>query len=128
MTDSTGQSPADHEGTYPEHRCVDCDLPVPYSTDPCPRCAQYVCDKCFDGTEGMCLACPKRGQEQKDLTLPVTYEMLARKIAESENRVRYDQMMKRKAFEERVQLQYRKELNQIRNEVAELFSNMEVST
>ncbi len=61
MPDSTGQSPADHEGT--DRRCIDCDLPVPYTTEPCPKCAQYVCDKCFDGTEGMCLACPKRAQQ-----------------------------------------------------------------
>ena len=127
MENPTDESAPSHEGTWPEHRCIDCDLPVPYSTEPCPKCAQYVCDKHFDPTEGMCLACPKRAREQEDLKQPVTYELLARKIAESENRVRYDQMMKRRAFEERVQLQYRKELDQIRTQIADLFVNQEVT-
>lgn len=121
MTDSMGQSAGDHEGTG--RRCVDCDASIPYSTEPCPKCARYVCAKCFDPTEGSCLACPKRAQEQEDLKLPVTYELLAKMIAESESRIRYDQMMKRRAFEERVQLQYRKELDQIRTQVAELFKD-----
>ena len=46
-----------------ERRCVDCEHPLCYAeTEPCPRCAQYVCDKHFDGAEGMCLACPQRAQ------------------------------------------------------------------
>ncbi len=65
MDNPMGDSAASHEGTYLE--CVDCDLPLPYRTDPCPKCGEYVCDKCFDGTEGMCLACPKRAREQRNL-------------------------------------------------------------
>lgn len=127
MTNSMGQSAGDHEGT--ERCCVDCDALIPYTTEPCVKCGQYVCPKCDDPTEGMCLACPKRAQEQEDLKLPVTYELLAKMIAESESRIRYDQMMKRRAFEERVQLQYRKELDQVRTQVAELFKDhVEVKT
>ena len=107
-----------------ERRCIDCDLPIPYSTEPCAKCRQYACEKCSDPTEGICLACPNRAKEQENLKLPVTYELLAKMIAESESRIRYDQMMKRKAFEERVQLQYRKELDQIRTQVAELFKDL----
>ena len=126
MTNPTGQSAPDHKGT--ERRCIDCDLPIPYSTEPCEKCRQYACEKCSDPLEGTCLACPNRAKEQEDLKLPVTYELLAKMIAESESRIRYDQMMKRRAFEERVQLQYRKELDQIRTQVAELFSNTEAIT
>ena len=120
MSDSTGQSAADHEGT--ERRCVDCGQPIPYSTGPCVKCRQYCCDKCSDPTEGICLACPNRAREQEESEEAVTYKVLARMIAESESRIRYDQMMKRRAFEERVQLQYRKELDQIREQVAGLIS------
>ena len=60
--DSTGQSA---EGT--DRRCIDCDLPIPYSTEPCPKCRQYVCEKCSDPTEGTCLACPNRAREQQNL-------------------------------------------------------------
>ena len=122
MSDSMGQSAPDHEGT--DRRCIDCDMPIPDSTEPCPSCHQPVCEKHFDGAEGICLACPKRAREQEDFKLPVTYELLAKMIAESESRIRYDQMMKRKAFEERVQMQYRKELDQIRTQVAELFKDL----
>ena len=107
-----------------DRRCVDCDLPIPYSTEPCAKCRQYACEKCSDPTEGICLACPNRAREQENLKLPVTYELLAKMIAESESRSRYDQMMKRRAFEERVQMQYRKELDQIRTQVAELFKDL----
>ena len=126
MSDSMGQSAPDHEGT--DRRCIDCDLPIPYSTEPCVKCRQYACEKCSDPTEGICLACPNRAREQEESEEPVTYKLLAKMIAESESRIRYDQMMKRRAFEERVQLQYRKELDQIRTQVAELFSNAEVVT
>ena len=101
---------------------------VPYSIEPCAKCRQYVCEKCSDPIEGICLACPNRAREQQESEEPVTYKVLARMIAESESRIQYDQMMKRRAFEERVQLQYRKELDQIRTQVAELFSNVEVIT
>ena len=121
------ENPTD-EGTWPEHRCVDCDMPVPYSTEPCVKCRQYACEKCSDPIEGICLACPNRAREQEESKEPVTYKVLARMVAESESRIRYDQMMKRRAFEERVEMQYRKELDQIRTQVAELFSNAEVVT
>ncbi len=39
-------------------RCVDCDRSD--GVEPCPECWEPVCEKCFDGTDGMCLACPKR--------------------------------------------------------------------
>ena len=115
-----GESATGHEGT--DRRCVDCDLPIPYSTEPCAKCRQYACEKCSDPTEGICLACPNRAKEQEESEEPVTYKLLARMVAESESRIRYDQMMKRRAFEERVQLQYRKELDQIRTQVAGLIS------
>ena len=107
-----------------DRRCVDCDLPIPYAREPCAKCRQYACEKCSDPIEGICLRCPNRAKEQENLKLPVTYELLAKMIAESESRIRYDQMMKRRAFEERVQLQYRKELDQIRTQVAELFKDL----
>jgi len=139
-----------------DHPCVDCGLdPIPFGTEPCPSCHQYVCEKCSDPTEGFCLACPKRAREEQargpgraaqgiDLGIgplrglldppagghllggspPVTYELLAKMIVESENRIRYDQMMKRRAFEERIKMQYRKELDQIREQVAELFKDL----
>ena len=119
MTDSTGQSAP---GT--ERRCIDCDLPIPYSTEPCAKCRQYACEKCSDPTEGICLACPNRAREQEESKEPVTYKVLARMIAESESRIQYDQMMKR----EELKMQYRKELDQIREQVAGLFSNTEVVT
>lgn len=104
--------------------CVDCHCLLSEGAEPCVKCRQYACDKCSDPIEGICLACPNRAREQKNLKLPVTYELLARMIAESESRIRYDQMMKRRAFEERVKLQYRKELDQIRTQVAELFKDL----
>ena len=107
-----------------DHRCVDCNQPVPYSIEPCVKCRQYVCEKCSDPVEGICLACPNRAKEQENLKLPVTYELLARMIAESESRIRCDQREKRDAFEDRVQAQYRKELDQIREQVAELFKDL----
>ena len=107
-----------------DRRCIDCDLPIPYSTEPCAKCRQYVCEKHSDPIEGICLACPNRAREQEESKELVTYKVLARMIAESEERIRYDQMMKRRAFEERVQLQYRKELDQIRTQVAELFKDL----
>ncbi len=139
--------------------CIDCKGLLPEGTEPCPSCGRLVCEKCFDGTEGMCLACPKRARdksvfthegqpieipglaeipqfmcddEAEDLAQPVTYELLAKKIVESETRMRYDQMMKRKAFEERVQAEisarYQKELDQIRAQIADLLVNpMEVT-
>ena len=107
-----------------DRRCIDCDLPIPYSTEPCAKCRQYACEKCSDPIEGICLRCPNRAREQEESKEPVTYKVLARMIAESEERIRYDQMMKRRAFEERVQLQYRKELDQIRTQVAELFKDL----
>ena len=103
-----------------DRRCVDCDLPIPYSTEPCAKCRQYACEKCSDPTEGICLACPNRAKEQEESEEPVTYKLLARMVAESEERIRYDQMMKRRAFEERVKMQYRDELKQIRAEFAEM--------
>ena len=126
MSDSTGQSAPDHEGT--ERRCFDCGTPIPYYYHPCANCGKYCCEKCSDPIEGTCLACPNRAKEQENLKLPVTYELLARMIAESESRIRCDQREKRDAFEDRVQAQYRKELDQIRTQVAELFSNTEVVT
>ena len=107
-----------------DRRCIDCDLPIPYSTEPCAKCRQYACEKCSDPTEGFCLACPNRAREQQESEEPVTYKVLARMIAESESRIRYDQMMKRRSFEERVKMQYRKELDQIRTQVAELFKDL----
>ena len=118
MTDSMGQSAPDHEGTG--RRCVDCDLPIPYSTEPCAKCRQYACEKCSDPIEGICLACPNRAREQEESEETVTYKVLARMVAESESRIRYDQMEKRRAFEERVKMQYRDELKQIRAEFAEM--------
>ncbi len=41
-------------------RCVDCDRSD--GVEPCPECGKPVCEKCFDGTMGMCLACPKRAR------------------------------------------------------------------
>ena len=107
-----------------DRRCIDCDLPIPYSTEPCQKCRQYACEKCSDPIEGICLACPNRAREQEESKEPVTYKVLARMIAESESRIQYDQMMKRRALEERVQLQYRKELDQVREQVAELFKDL----
>ena len=105
-------------------RCVDCGLPIPYSTEPCAKCRQYACEKCSDPTEGICLACPNRAREQEESEEPVTYKVLARMVAESEERIRYDQMMKRRAFEERVHLQYRNQFDEIRKQVAELFKDL----
>ena len=122
MSDSMGQSAPDHEGT--DRRCIDCDLPIPYSTEPCAKCRQYACEKCSDPTEGICLACPNRAREQEESEEPVTYKVLARMVAESEERIRYDQMMKRRAFEERVHLQYRNQFDEIRKQVAELFKDL----
>ena len=70
------------------------------------------------------MACPNRAREQEESDEPVTYKVLARMIAESESRIQYDQMMKRRAFEERVQMQYRKEIDQVREQVAELFKDL----
>ena len=111
-----------------QRRCIDCDCLLSEGADPCPKCRQYACEKCYGPIEGICLACPNRARGQEESNEPVTYKVLARMIAESESRIRYDQMMKRRAFEERVQMQYRKELEQIRTQVAELFSNVEVVT
>ena len=101
-----------------DRRCIDCDLPIPYSTEPCVKCRQYACEKCSDPIEGICLACPHRAKEQEDLKLPVTYELLAKMIAESETRIRCGEREKR----EELKVQYRKELDQIREQVAELFN------
>ena len=122
MTNPTGQSAADHKDT--DRPCFDCGTPIPYYYHPCANCGQYCCEKCSDPIEGICLACPNRAREQQESEEPVTYKVLARMVAESEERIRYDQMMKRRAFEERVQLQYRKELDQIRTQVAELFKDL----
>ena len=40
--------------------CADCGSAMP-PTDPCPRCRRLICDKCFDGANGVCLACPIEG-------------------------------------------------------------------
>ena len=93
---------------------------VPYSIEPCVKCRRYCCEKCSDPIEGICLACPNRAREQQESDEPLTYKLLARMVAESEERIRYDQMMKRRAFEERVKMQYRDELKQIRAEFAEM--------
>ena len=67
---------------------------------------------------------PSERVSRQESTEPVTYKLLAKMIRESEDRIRYDQMMKRRGFEERVQMQYRKELDQIREQVADLFKDV----
>ena len=37
--------------------CAECRTAMP-TTDPCPRCHRFVCDKCFDGANAVCLGCP----------------------------------------------------------------------
>ncbi len=45
-----------------ERRCIDCKRS--HGVDPCPECWELVCEKCFDPTEGMCLACPARARKR----------------------------------------------------------------
>ena len=103
-----------------DRRCIDCDLPIPYYYHPCANCGQYCCEKCSDPIEGTCLACPNRAKEQENHKLPVTYELLARMIVESETKTRRYEREKR----EELKAQYRRELDQIRTQVAELFKDL----
>ena len=103
-----------------QRRCIDCDCPLSEWDEPCAKCRQYCCEKCSDPIEGICLACPNRAREQEESKEPVTYKVLARMIAESESRIRCYEREKR----EELKAQYRKELDQIRTQVAELFKDL----
>ncbi len=88
MSDTTGQSAANHEGV---------------DSGRLSHIPSYGCDDVMD-----------------DLQEPITYQLFVQKIVEVEQRMRQEQAMKRRAFEERVQMQYRKELDEIRAQVADL--------